>query len=96
MLLIRGVWPKKSSGVKTDLTEQDLETAVARDQALAADGQAKGAMLRHGAMVGTTREWIVNVGLGRGDRYLIVSPFFHISGHKTGVLACRAGPGVRF
>jgi acyl-CoA synthetase (AMP-forming)/AMP-acid ligase II len=39
-------------------------------------------------MVGTTREWIANVELRRGDRYLIVSPFFHISGHKTGVLAC--------
>ena len=51
-------------------------------------GKAKGAMLCHRAMVGTTREWIENVGLGRGDRYLIVSPFFHISGHKTGVLAC--------
>ena len=51
-------------------------------------GKAKGAMLRHRAMVGTTREWIANVGLSRGDRYLIVSPFFHISGHKTGVLAC--------
>ena len=51
-------------------------------------GRAKGAMLVHGAMVGTTRDWIANVGLGRGDRYLIVSPFFHISGHKTGVLAC--------
>ena len=51
-------------------------------------GRAKGAMLCHGAMVGTTREWIANVELGRGDRYLIVSPFFHISGHKTGILAC--------
>src|SRR4029079_2253242 len=50
--------------------------------------RAKGAMLCHRAMVGTTREWIENVGLGTGDRYLIVSPFFHISGHKTGVLAC--------
>ena len=50
-------------------------------------GQAKGAMLRHRAMVGTTRDWTHNVGLRPGDRYLIVSPFFHISGHKTGVLA---------
>ena len=50
-------------------------------------GQAKGAMLRHRAMVGTTRDWTKNVGLRPGDRYLIVSPFFHISGHKTGVLA---------
>ena len=51
-------------------------------------GRAKGALLCHGAMVGTTRDWAANVGLQRGDRYLIVSPFFHISGHKTGVLAC--------
>ena len=50
-------------------------------------GRAKGAMLRHRAMVGTTRDWTHNVGLRTGDRYLIVSPFFHISGHKTGVLA---------
>jgi acyl-CoA synthetase (AMP-forming)/AMP-acid ligase II len=50
-------------------------------------GRAKGAMLRHRAMVGTTRDWVANVGLTRDDRYLIVSPFFHISGHKTGVLA---------
>ena len=50
-------------------------------------GQPKGAMLRHRAMVGTTRDWAQNVGLRPGDRYLIVSPFFHISGHKTGVLA---------
>jgi len=31
-------------------------------------GLAKGAMLCHGAKVGTTREWIANVGLGKGDR----------------------------
>jgi acyl-CoA synthetase (AMP-forming)/AMP-acid ligase II len=51
-------------------------------------GRAKGALLCHRAMVGTTRDWAANVELARGDRYLIVSPFFHISGHKTGVLAC--------
>ena len=51
-------------------------------------GRPKGAMLRHRAMVGTTRDWVANVGLRRGDRYMIISPFFHISGHKTGVLAC--------
>ena len=51
-------------------------------------GRAKGAMLRHRAMAGTTRDWVRNVGLGPEDRYMIVSPFFHISGHKTGVMAC--------
>ena len=51
-------------------------------------GSPKGAMLRHGALCRTTRDWVANVGLVAGDRYAIVSPFFHISGHKTGVLAC--------
>ncbi len=51
-------------------------------------GAPKGAMLRHGAMVQTTRIWTDAVGLGPGDRYLISSPFFHIAGHKTGILAC--------
>jgi acyl-CoA synthetase (AMP-forming)/AMP-acid ligase II len=50
-------------------------------------GRAKGAMLRHDAMVRTTVEWTRVVGLGPGDRYPIVSPFSHIGGHKTGLLA---------
>ena len=28
------------------------------------------------------------VGLGAGDRYLIVNPFFHTFGYKAGILAC--------
>jgi HIP---CoA ligase len=53
-------------------------------------GRPKGAMLRHRAMCGTTRVWCDGVGLDANDRYLIVSPMFHVSGHKTGVLACLA------
>ncbi len=51
-------------------------------------GRPKGAMLRHRAMAQTTRTWADTVGLRPDDRYLIASPFFHIMGHKTGVLAC--------
>jgi acyl-CoA synthetase (AMP-forming)/AMP-acid ligase II len=51
-------------------------------------GTPKGAMLRHRAMVETTKEWAGVVGLTAGDRYPVVSPFSHISGHKTGLLAC--------
>lgn len=57
-------------------------------------GTPKGAMLRHRALCGTTRDWVANVGLVAGDRYCIVSPFFHISGHKTGVLACLTAGAV--
>ena len=64
-------------------------------------GAPKGAELRHGAMVETTQRWAEIVGLRRGDCYPVASPFSHISGHKTGLLACLlAGascvPLVRF
>jgi acyl-CoA synthetase (AMP-forming)/AMP-acid ligase II len=51
-------------------------------------GVPKGAMLRHGAMVETTERWAEVVGLTVGDCYPVVSPFSHIGGHKTGLLAC--------
>jgi len=51
-------------------------------------GAPKGAMLRHGAMVETTARWAEVVGLRAGDCYPVVSPFSHIGGHKTGLLAC--------
>jgi acyl-CoA synthetase (AMP-forming)/AMP-acid ligase II len=51
-------------------------------------GEPKGAMLRHRAMVETTARWAEVVGLTVGDCYPVVSPFSHIGGHKTGLLAC--------
>jgi acyl-CoA synthetase (AMP-forming)/AMP-acid ligase II len=51
-------------------------------------GVPKGAMLCHGAMIATTLSWAEIVGLTVGDTYPVVSPFSHISGHKTGLLAC--------
>ena len=32
--------------------------------------------------------WASIVGLGAGDRYLVVNPFFHTFGYKAGILAC--------
>ena len=51
-------------------------------------GAPKGAMLSHGASVRTYTTWSELVGLRRGDRYLIVYPFFHTAGLKSGILAC--------
>jgi len=51
-------------------------------------GRPKGALLTHGGMVTTTREWVRVVGLRHRDRYPIVNPCSHIGGHKTGLLAC--------
>jgi acyl-CoA synthetase (AMP-forming)/AMP-acid ligase II len=57
-------------------------------------GRPKGAMLRHGAMVRTTAEWVRTVGLRPDDRYPVIAPFSHIGGHKTGLLACVTAGAV--
>ena len=51
-------------------------------------GAPKGAMLGHGASVRTYLEWSELVDLREGDRYLVVYPFFHTAGLKSGILAC--------
>ena len=51
-------------------------------------GTPKGAVLGHGASVRTYLAWSELVGLRRGDRYLVVYPFFHTAGLKSAVLAC--------
>ncbi len=51
-------------------------------------GRPKGAMLQHGPSVRTYHEWSARVGLRAGDRYLVVYPFFHTAGLKSGILAC--------
>jgi acyl-CoA synthetase (AMP-forming)/AMP-acid ligase II len=51
-------------------------------------GRPKGAVLCHGASVRTYLAWSDLVGLRRGDRYLLVYPFFHTAGLKSGLLAC--------
>jgi acyl-CoA synthetase (AMP-forming)/AMP-acid ligase II len=51
-------------------------------------GAPKGAMLRHGGSVRAYDAWSTVVGLQKGDRYLIVNPFFHAFGLKAGILAC--------
>ncbi len=50
-------------------------------------GLPKGAVLRHGASVETYLQWSKGVGLREGDRMLVIYPFFHTAGLKSGVLA---------
>ncbi len=51
-------------------------------------GHPKGAMSTHGQTLRTFATWTEVVGLRRGDRYLVVNPFFHTFGYKAGILAC--------
>jgi len=51
-------------------------------------GKPKGAMTTHAQTLRTFDEWSSTVGLTRGDRYLVVNPFFHTFGYKAGIVAC--------
>jgi HIP---CoA ligase len=51
-------------------------------------GRSKGAMTSHERTLAVARAWADCVGLGPGDRYLAVNPFFHTFGFKAGILAC--------
>ena len=50
-------------------------------------GQPKGAMCTHGQTLRAYAVWNSLVGLRERDRYLIVNPFFHGFGYKSGWLA---------
>jgi acyl-CoA synthetase (AMP-forming)/AMP-acid ligase II len=50
-------------------------------------GAPKGVMATHGQSVRAYAEWARLVGLGRGDRYLVISPFFHSFGYKAGIVS---------
>ncbi|WP_411970722.1 AMP-binding protein [Micromonospora peucetia] len=51
-------------------------------------GYPKGAMVSHASNLRVDLEWARLVGLQRGDRYLMVNPFFHSFGYRAGILAC--------
>ncbi|HEY3683757.1 MAG TPA: FadD3 family acyl-CoA ligase [Streptosporangiaceae bacterium] len=53
-------------------------------------GRSKGAVSAHRQTVGVARAWADAAGVRPGDRYLIVSPFFHTFGYKAGIVACLA------
>lgn len=50
-------------------------------------GRPKGVMAAHGQNLRAIASWGAAVGLQPGERYLIVSPFFHAFGYKAGWLA---------
>jgi acyl-CoA synthetase (AMP-forming)/AMP-acid ligase II len=50
-------------------------------------GRPKGVRSRHGATLRSYRFYADNLGIGRGDRYLLINPLFHTFGSKAGVVA---------
>jgi acyl-CoA synthetase (AMP-forming)/AMP-acid ligase II len=51
-------------------------------------GRPKGVPTTHGQNLRCFGVYTEAIGLRRGDRYLIVNPFFHCFGYKAGFLAC--------
>ena len=50
-------------------------------------GNPKGVICTHAQTLRTFEVWSRIVGLGAGDRYLVVNPFFHTFGYKAGMIA---------
>ena len=50
-------------------------------------GKPKGVMVTHAQTLRVFEVWADVVGLAEGDRYLIVNPFFHTFGYKSGIIA---------
>jgi acyl-CoA synthetase (AMP-forming)/AMP-acid ligase II len=65
------------------VTEHDLSDVIFTS---GTTGRPKGVMSTHGQSVRVVQAWCGIVGLRAGDRYLLVSPFSHTSGYKTGFI----------
>ncbi|HEY5854340.1 MAG TPA: FadD3 family acyl-CoA ligase [Aldersonia sp.] len=50
-------------------------------------GRPKGVMMNHRQTLRMFAEWCDLADLRRGDRYLMVNPFFHMFGYKAGLIA---------
>ena len=50
-------------------------------------GHSKGVMYAHGQFLRVVKAWIDRVGLRRGDRVLVIPPFFHAFGYRGGAIA---------
>ncbi|MFI5041317.1 MAG: AMP-binding protein, partial [Acidimicrobiales bacterium] len=53
-------------------------------------GAPKGVVQTHGRTLQVATDWVAMTGLTAGDRYLMVNPYFHMFGLKSGVLSCLA------
>jgi acyl-CoA synthetase (AMP-forming)/AMP-acid ligase II len=53
-------------------------------------GVPKGVVMTQARTLRVATDWVEMTGLGAGDRYLMVNPFFHMFGLKAGILSCVA------
>jgi HIP---CoA ligase len=53
-------------------------------------GTPKGVVMTHGRTLRVACDWVAMTGLEAGDRYLMINPYFHMFGLKSGILASVA------
>jgi acyl-CoA synthetase (AMP-forming)/AMP-acid ligase II len=53
-------------------------------------GVAKGVVMTHSRTLTVATDWVAMTGLGAGDTYLMVNPYFHMFGLKSGILSSVA------
>ena len=83
-------------------TEESRREALRRSEALTATdpsdilftsgttGTPKGVIQTHSSTMRAAIDWAAMTGLSADDRYLMVNPFFHMFGLKTGILSSIA------
>ncbi|MDL4816399.1 FadD3 family acyl-CoA ligase [Actinomadura opuntiae] len=59
-------------------------------------GTPKGVVMTHGRTMRVANDWVAMTGLGEGDRYVMVNPYFHMFGFKAGILACLAAGATMY
>jgi acyl-CoA synthetase (AMP-forming)/AMP-acid ligase II len=57
-------------------------------------GIPKGVLTTHDRIIPMFRHWVEVMGLGQGERYLIINPFFHSFGFKAGWVAAMIAGAV--
>ncbi|MET9325324.1 FadD3 family acyl-CoA ligase [Tsukamurella sp. NPDC003166] len=84
--------PARGAGITASELD-DAAAAVAPDApsdiffTSGTSGRSKGAVSTHTQTLANAANWAELVGVTDADRYLILSPFFHIFGYKAGILA---------
>ena len=73
-----------TDAVLPDVDESDLSDILFTS---GTTGRPKGVLATHHQTVRVFTDWSDIIGLRRGDRYLIVNPFFHTFGYKAGIIA---------
>ncbi len=81
----QGVTPEQARARAEEVTPDDLSDFIFTS---GTTGNPKAVMTAHGQNLKVFDVWGRSVGLRAGDRYLIIMPFFHSFGYKSGWLAC--------